>query len=103
MTRFLLLTSLLLSLSGCKIESLWSEDEDTFKDIRIVDKAPTCYEIFNEKRSSSSVLLNKCTGESWLMTEVVVQKGTKDSKAIFTYRWSPISKEYAESHLSRGF
>ena len=52
----------------------------------------------------SPILLNKCTGESWMLIKVLIKEAdpTKDQKQLFTWRWAPISKEYQEPQLSPG-
>ncbi len=45
----------------------------------------------------SLVLLDRCTGKSWILTRVFMDKNAN----TWTYRWSPISVGDSEAHLSR--
>jgi hypothetical protein len=39
---------------------------------------------------ASLVLLNKCSGATWLLTRVAVPKQKGSNRDIFTYEWAPL-------------
>jgi len=49
------------------------------------------------------ILLNQCTGESWLLVKTVLAEAKEPGESnTFTYRWMPISKSFFEPTLERG-
>jgi hypothetical protein len=50
---------------------------------------------------ASSILLNRCTGDTWMLVRTTVSKSGKPEE--YTYRWYPISVGTSEALLSRGF
>ena len=66
---------------------------------------PECYVVVSASSGVSPnalVMYNKCTGDSWMLIKVQLQDAdpSKNQKAVFTYRWSPITKEWVEPQLS---
>jgi hypothetical protein len=50
---------------------------------------------------ANSILLNKCTGDTWMLVRTTVSKTGKPEE--YASRWYPISVGSSEALLSRGF
>lgn len=97
MVRPFLILSLLLS-SGC----LDLSDLDLSK-LQIGELKQPCYDIFTASKTHpfTTILLNKCTGESYSMTqEVIEKKGLTES---LQYKWYKIEREESFTTLQRTF
>lgn len=59
-----------------------------------------CYEINPPETETRQILLNKCTGDTWLLvkTNLADDKG-KDTDS-FTFRWYALARDYVEPALS---
>ena len=89
--NFWYLAALPLLLSGCL------EDKKCPEEKKQID----CFEVIPESKTLRPIMVNKCTGETWMLvyTSFVDEKGNKTG--TFTYRWSPLSsKNYGEPELS---
>jgi hypothetical protein len=54
-----------------------------------------CWEVVTPMRGTDSptmVMLNRCTGDSWLLAKVSVREATPTTTGAFVYRWRRISK-----------
>jgi hypothetical protein len=76
----------------------------------IEGKPGQCFEVLMAPRGgtnvlstdpASSILLNKCTGDTWMLVRTTVSKPGKPEE--FAYRWYPISAGSSEAVISRGF
>jgi hypothetical protein len=73
-------------------------------------KPGQCFEVLMAPRGgtnvlstdpASSILLNRCTGDTWMLVRTTVSKTGKPEE--YAYRWYPISVGSSEALLSRGF
>ncbi len=61
-----------------------------------------CFEIYPAEKFSGQIMLNKCTGESWMLVTTTLMDNGKKTGA-FTYRWYPLSSSnYGEPEMTRG-
>lgn len=56
--------------------------------------APLCFTVVSpaskDVEPASLVLLNKCTGATWLLTRVSMPKQKGSNRDVFTFQWSPL-------------
>jgi hypothetical protein len=76
----------------------------------IEGKLGQCFEVLMAPRGgatvlstdpASSILLNRCTGDTWMLVRTTVSKTGKPEE--YAYRWYPISAGSSEAVISRGF
>lgn len=53
-----------------------------------------CYEIYAPDRTTEKILLNKCTGETWMLVHTPAVGGKEGEKDGFTFRWYQLSRDY---------
>jgi hypothetical protein len=61
-----------------------------------------CYSIASPESGVTPhglVLLNACTGETWVAVRVLLEEAKTGQPAVFTYRWSPLNRNPLESRL----
>jgi len=54
-----------------------------------------CWEIVAPMRGAdppTMVMLNRCTGDTWLLAKVSTREATATAPGSYVYRWRPISK-----------
>lgn len=59
-----------------------------------ISPAP-CWEIVAPVRGTeppTMVMMNKCTGETWLLAKVLTREPQPNVMGTYVYRWRPISK-----------
>lgn len=62
-----------------------------------------CYEIAPASKFKDEILLDKCTGISWLLVRTTLVDAKGKETGAFTYRWYPITREtYGEPEMTRG-
>ena len=63
---------------------------------RAQDAATQCWQIISPAVQGidplAMVMLNRCTGKTWLLAKVTVREGRSDaSSPMYVYRWRPIT------------
>jgi hypothetical protein len=61
-------------------------------------EAPTnpCWEVIAAGPNVAQrfpILINKCTGKTWLLTKVEIREGKSGLPGAYAYRWRPISTD----------
>jgi hypothetical protein len=62
-----------------------------------------CWEIANPAQDMTPqnlVLLNRCSGQTWIMEKIFFVDKQGRQTGEFTYRWAPISMESQEAKMS---
>jgi hypothetical protein len=52
-----------------------------------------CWEVTAPSVQRLLLLINKCTGKTWLLIKVNVRKAKSGLPGVYTYRWRPITAD----------
>lgn len=66
---------------------------------------PECFAVVSAATGVSPnvlLMLDKCTGATWVLVKTQLKEAGAGEKALFTYRWAPITKTYIEPQLEFG-
>jgi hypothetical protein len=66
---------------------------------------PSCWEAIPGNGTTPSVFLkiNKCTGQTWMLTRLTLSPAKGSSPETFTWRWVPLLDQAGEGVLTTHF
>lgn len=60
---------------------------------------PQCYQMYPETKDSRAVLLNECTGETWILMTIPLYNSSMTQIAA-TFKWLPVGTEEYEPRIA---
>lgn len=59
-----------------------------------------CFEVIEQSKTPRPLMVNKCTGDTWILVYTTLAEKQEGQPETFTYRWYPLTYSTTETALS---